>query len=124
MNMYTRQEGITMWGMVSIVLIGIFFMFLLFKLLPPYMEDIKVGSAISRVAKKPGAGSMSPLEIKESVTKMFDIENISNIDLEKDLEIRPRGDVGRSIRLSYEREIPMTKNISVLMYFDHQAEAN
>jgi hypothetical protein len=124
MKTYTRQEGMTMWGMVGLVLIGVFFMFLLFKLLPPYMQDLKVGSAISRIANKPGAGSMSPGEIRQSITKMLDIENISSIDVPNQVEITPRGSTGKTIRLEYEREVPMTKNISVLLYFDHTANAN
>ena len=122
MKPMARQEGMSMWGIIGLALIGVFLLLLLFKLIPPYMDDLKVGSAISRVAGRPGAGSMSPNDLIISIDKMFDIENIRHVS-GKDVEIVPQGDNAKIIKLQYEREIPMTGNISVLLYFDHSEEA-
>ncbi len=123
MTALRRQEGMTMWGMVGLALIGIFFLLLMFKLIPPYMDDFKVGSAIKRIAKKPGAGSLPPNALIENIDKMFAIENVNHVRADKDVEIIPRGASARLIKLEYEREVPMTGNISVLLYFDHAVEA-
>jgi hypothetical protein len=123
MKPVARQEGMSIWGILGLSLIGIFFLLLLFKLMPAYVDDLKVGSAIERVAHRPGAGSMTANELLVGIDKMFDIENISHVSAQKDVEIVPRGDTVKIIKLQYEREIPMTANISVLMYFDHSVEA-
>ena len=123
MKKLAKQDGMSMWGVIGLILIGLFFMLLLFKLMPPYMDDIKVGSAIKRVAKKPGAGSKSANELLISIEKMFGIENISHISAAKDIEIVPQGDTAKIIKLEYEREVPMTGNISVVIFFDHSVEA-
>ena len=123
MKPVARQEGMSIWGILGISLIGIFFLLLLFKLMPPYLDDLKVGSAIERVAHRPGAGSMTADELIISIDKMFDVENISHVSAQKDVEIVPRGDTVKIIKLDYERVIPLTANISVLIYFDHSVEA-
>jgi hypothetical protein len=123
MKPVTRQEGMSIWGVFGLALIGIFFLLLMFKLIPPYIDDLKVGSAIERVAQRPGAGTMTADELINSIDKMFDVENISHVSAGKDVEIVPRGDNVKIIKLHNEREIPLTANISILMYFDHSVEA-
>ena len=117
-----QQQGMTMWSIVSLVLIAIFFLLLAFKLLPAYMEDLKIGSAIKRVAKQPGAGSRSPAQLFERLEKMLDIEYVSSINARKDIEIRPRGANAKVISLEYEVVIPLAGNISALLVFDHEHE--
>ncbi|MCG6976378.1 MAG: DUF4845 domain-containing protein [Acidiferrobacterales bacterium] len=123
MQTVKQQQGITMWGMMGLALIGIFFVLLFFKLFPPYMEDMKIGSAIKRVANQPGAGSKGPAELVESIDKMFQIEDITRVTAAKDVEIIPRGENARLIKLEYEVVVPFAGNISILLEFDHAAEA-
>ena len=123
MQTLKRQQGMTMWGMASVTLIGIFFVLLLFKLFPPYMEDMKIGSAIKRVAQKPGAGSQGPAQLQESIGKMFDIEDVTVVSAQTDIEIVPRGDSAKLIKLKYEKVVPFAGNISILLEFDHAVEA-
>lgn len=118
-----RQDGMTMWSIVSLVLIGIFFLLLAFKLIPPYIDDLKIGSAIKRVANKPGAGSKTADELRISLQKMFDVEYISDTSFVKAIEIRPRGPNAKIINLEYEVEVQLAGNISALLYFEHEYEA-
>jgi len=123
MQTLKRQQGMTLWGVTGLALIGVFFVLLLFKLFPPYMEDMKIGSAIKRVAQKPGAGSQGPAELQESIDKMFSIENVNVVSAQKDIEIVPRGDNAKFIKLKYERVVPFAGNVSILLEFDHAVEA-
>jgi len=118
-----QQQGMTMWSIVSLVLIAVFFLLLAFKLLPAYMEDLKIGSAIKRVAKQPGAGSRTVPQLVERLEKMFDVEYISDTRILKEIEILPRGANAKLLRLEYEVEIQLAGNISALLYFDHEYEA-
>ena len=51
------QKGMTFWGLSFVLGVLAFFLFLLFKLLPPYLIDLKVstmvaGNRLSGVAQK------------------------------------------------------------------------
>lgn len=120
----SRQEGMTMWSILSLSLIAVFFLMLAFKLIPAYVNDLKVGSAIKRTANKPGAGSKTVADLKVSVQKMFEVEYISDTSFVNAIEIQPRGANAKIISLEYEVEIPLVGNISVLLYFEHEYEAN
>ncbi len=118
-----QQQGMTMWSIVSLVLLAVFFLLLAFKLLPAYMDDFKIGSAIKRVAKQPGAGSKTASELKLNLQKMFNVEYISDTRVVNEIEIQPRGANAKLITLEYEVEIPLAGNISALLLFDHEYEA-
>lgn len=118
-----RQEGMTMWSIASLAMLGIIIILLAFKIVPPYMEDFKIGSVIKRVASQPGAGSKSVPEIIVSLEKGFDVEYVSSINPSKDMQIRPRGANSKLISLEYEVEVPLVGNLSALLYFDHEYEA-
>ena len=119
----SRQKGMTMWSIVGLVLIAVFFLLLAFKLVPAYMDDLKIGSAIKRIANQPGAGARSAPQLIERLEKMFDIEYITSVKPGKQVEILPRGASAKLIRLEYEIEIPIAGNISAVLYFDHEYEA-
>lgn len=116
-----KQNGMTMWGILGLVFIGITLVFLFFKLLPPYIDDWQAGAAIKRTAVKANARSMTPTEIRETIEKQFDVDNVRHLDVKKDIVISPKGN-GKLIQLEYEIEIPLVGNLSALLYFDHEAE--
>ena len=115
------QQGMTFWGLASILAALAFFLFLLFKLLPPYLADLKVSTALDGLARQPDAGSMSKGEITASLSKRFDIDDVTHVRLDQDLTIELRGRT-KVIRIRYEAVVPMAFNISALLEFDHVAE--
>lgn len=115
------QKGMTFWGLSFIVGVLVFFLFLLFKLLPPYLSDMKVSSALAGLAKQPDVGSMSIADIRGSLSKRFDIDDVSHVKLEQDLVVELRGQT-KVIRIRYEVVVPMAYNISALLEFDHVEE--
>jgi hypothetical protein len=116
-----RQAGMTMWGMLFVVGTLAFFLFLFFKLLPPYMDDFKIKSALDSLGRQPDAGTMTLPQVKEAIRKRLEIDSADSFDLEKTLFVEPRGKV-KSIRISYESVVPMAFNISALLSFDHAIE--
>ncbi len=115
------QSGMTMWGMLFVLGTLAFFLFILFKLIPPYLDDFKVKSALDSLGQQPEAGTMSPGEIQEAIRKRLEIDSFDSFDLSKSLTIVPRGRM-KVIRISYETVVPMVSNISVLLDFDHSVE--
>ncbi len=115
------QSGMTMWGMLFVLGTLAFFLFILFKLIPPYLDDFKVKSALDSLGQQPEAGTMSPGELQEAIRKRREIDSFDSFDLSKSLTIVPRGRM-KVIRISYETVVPMVSNISVLLDFDHSVE--
>ena len=116
-----RQAGIPMWSMLFILGTLAFFLFLFFKLLPPYMDDFKIKSALDSLGRQPDAGTMTLPQVKEAIRKRLEIDSADNFDLDKTLTVDARGKM-KSIRISYESVVPMVYNISALLNFDHAIE--
>jgi hypothetical protein len=119
MNLKSRQRGVTMWGMFMISLMVVFFALLLFKLIPPYLQDLKVKTALDSIEQQASSGMSNP-EIMTALRKRFDIDDIEHVDL-SDITIQRRG-VLKVIHIEYEAVVPLVLNISALMEFDHSAE--
>ena len=115
------QRGITMWGVLFILGVLAFFLFLLFKLFPPYMTDLKVKSALDSLAKQSDVGSLGKGEISEALSKRFDIDMVEGINLGTALVVETRGRM-KVIRIQYEQVIPMAGNISALLEFSHEKQ--
>ncbi|HYA37605.1 MAG TPA: DUF4845 domain-containing protein [Candidatus Methylomirabilis sp.] len=121
MQIRKHQSGMTMWGMLFVLGTLAFFLFILFKLIPPYLDDFKIKSALDSLGKQPEAGTMAPGEIQEAIRKRLEIDSFDSFDLSHSLTIQPRGKM-RVIRINYETVVPMVSNISVLLDFDHSVE--
>jgi hypothetical protein len=117
-----RQAGMTMWSLLFVLGTLAFSLFLFFKLLPPYMDDFKIKSALDSLGRQPDAGTMTLPEAKEAVRKRLEIDSADDLfDLNKILTIEPRGKM-KIIRVNYESVVPMAFNISALLSFDHTIE--
>lgn len=117
-----HQSGMTMWSLLFVLGTLAFALFLVFKLLPPYLTDLKVKGALDSLSQQPDAGSMSIPDIRESIRKRLEIDSADDLfDLSKVLTIEQRGKI-KVIRISYESVIPMAFNVSALIDFDHSIE--
>ncbi len=120
MNLKSRQKGVTMWGMFMICLMVVFLGLLLFKLIPPYLQDLKVNAALDSIEKEASGSGMSKPEIIVALRKRFDIDDIDHVD-PADITIQRRG-VFIVVDIEYEAIVPLVLNISALLEFNHSAE--
>lgn len=116
-----RQSGMTMWSLLFVLGTLAFFLFLTFRLLPPYLGDMKVKGALESLGRQPDAGSMSAGEITEAIRKRLEIDSADDFDLGNSLTITARGK-NKVIRISYESVTPIFFNVSALLTFDHSIE--
>ena len=116
-----RQKGITIWGLMVVAAVFIFFVLLFFKLLPPYLEYGKVRTSLENLVKQPNAGDLERAEIRAALERRFDIEDVKGVDLNKNLfvEKKPGATI---IRVAYERRIPLAYNITALIDFEHSVQ--
>lgn len=121
MRVLKNQRGMTMWSLLFVFGIIAVAVFLILKLLPVYLADMKITSALDSLARTADVGSMSKADISEALRKRFEIDNVDHVNLGKDMTIGARGR-NRVIRIKYEAVVPMIANVSALMEFDHQRE--
>jgi hypothetical protein len=116
-----KQNGMTFWGLLVVAAVFIFFVMLFFKLLPPYMEYGKVKAALDGIAKQPGTSNMDKADIKAAFDRRFNIDSVDNIDLNKALTVEKKPS-GMTIRITYERRVPLAYNVTALIEFDDTAQ--
>lgn len=118
-----NQRGISFWGLIMVAALIVFFTLMFFKLLPPYIENAKVKTALENVSRQPNAINMEKSEIKAALDRRFSIEDINEIDLNKVLfvEKKPGATI---IRITYERRVPIAYNITALLEFNDSVQVN
>lgn len=118
-----NQRGISFWGLMMVAALIVFFTLMFFKLLPPYIENAKVKTALENVSRQPNAINMEKSEIKAALDRRFSIEDINEIDLNKVLfvEKKPGATI---IRITYERRVPIAYNITALLEFNDSVQVN
>lgn len=121
MKLKSQQTGATLWSMISISVLVIFFALLLIKLIPPYLADMKVRAALDSIERQAKGGTMSNAQIMIALEKRFDIDSITHVNLREDVVIEREGRM-KIVRIAYEAQIPLVFNISALLEFDHSAE--
>ncbi len=115
------QRGITFWGISFVLGVLAFALFLTFNLLPPYLEDVKVKSALDSLVRQPDIATMSKADIAAALDKRFDIDSVTTVKPAKHLFVETRGKV-KVIRISYEAVVPLVYNVSALLEFNHAKE--
>lgn len=115
-----RQRGMTMWSAMFVIGMVAFLLFLFFKLLPPYLEDMSVRSAMDGLASEADVGSMSKHELVVGLAKRFDINDVTDIDPER-LTVDARGKF-KVLHMNYEVVVPLAYNVSALLQFDHERQ--
>ena len=115
------QSGMTMWSLLFVLGTLAFFLFLFFRLLPPYLTDMKVKSALESLGRQPDAGTMTLPDIQEAIRKRLEIDSADNFDLGSSLSVTAKGRT-KLIRINYESVTPILYNVSALITFDHSIE--
>ncbi|MHB8744069.1 MAG: DUF4845 domain-containing protein [Sulfuricaulis sp.] len=117
-----RQAGMTLWSMLFVFGTLAFFLFLFFKLLPPYMDDFKLKSDLNSLSQESDVGTMTVPEIKEAMRKRMEIDSIDDMfDVNQILTVEPQGQM-KVIRINYQTVVPIAYNISAQIDFDHSVE--
>jgi len=115
-----NQQGLTFISIALILgLIG-FFTLLILKIVPIYMDHNKVASAMKELRNSPEIRSMSEPEIRESLSKRFNINYVYDVKQE-DIEIIKHGDYLK-VAIEYEVAKKIAFNLSVLAEFNDVIE--
>jgi len=113
-----QQRGMTMWSLIFVLAVLGFTLFVGFKLIPVYLNDMKVKSAVQGLGTETRGQVLTYHEIVIALDKRFQIDDIQRVDLKKHLIIQARGGQ-RDVSIAYEVVIPLFGNISILIDFEH-----
>ncbi len=122
MRTLAQQHGMTMWGTAMILALIVFFTLLTIKLAPPYIEHGKIVTALKSIEKQQPPGAFSKDEIKRALDRRFTIDDVTRVDLKKDLYFEKKAGGIMVVRIAYEVRIPLAYNITALIEFDETAE--
>ncbi|RMH16682.1 MAG: DUF4845 domain-containing protein [Gammaproteobacteria bacterium] len=111
-----RQAGISLIGFLIVLAVAGVALSGGVKILPIYLESYKIDMAMQKVANE---GGESTLDIRNKLTRRFDIEDITSVK-PKDIKIFRR-DGKTTILIKYSVRKNMIGNLDVIAVFDKKA---
>lgn len=114
--MRKNQAGITFIGWVVLLIPVAIVVYAAIRLVPIYLNHMKVASTLEQVAAEARGDAISPAAIRSAISRRFDIESVSHPTLE-DVTVTREGE-GWVIAASYERAAPLFGGIDLLVTFD------
>jgi hypothetical protein len=121
--MRNRQRGMTMLGILVVVVVVGAWVYAGIRLTPKYLEYMRVAATLEKVRDEfdsnPGT---TEFMLRKAVERHFDIEMVEVIT-PADLEITKDGGLF-TMRAAYEDTVPLAGNVSFLVSFDKSVEVN
>lgn len=119
--MQHRQGGMTMLGILVLVVVVGAWIYSGIRLVPKYLEYMKVAATLEKVRDEhennPGT---TEFMLRKGVERHFNIESVTAIT-ENDIEIKRDGGIFL-MRAAYEDTVPLAGNVSFLVQFDKSVE--
>ncbi|WP_096087263.1 DUF4845 domain-containing protein [Agaribacterium haliotis] len=121
--MLTRQRGMSTSGLILTIGVVGFFLTLLFKMGPSYLDNMGVRSAMkSMLNNNPNIADMSKDKIYSQLSSYFTINGVRDVN-PKDMVIVRRKD-RTLINHEYEVRVPVFYNVDVVMSFKNQIDSS
>lgn len=115
-----KQKGMTLIGMVIVAFVAGIFVLAAIRLLPVYLEYMKVESALSAMKTDLDGSNAGPAQIRTSVERRFDIDDVKSIR-PRDLVIERTAN-GHMVRAAYEGRAPFVANVYFVVDFNKSVE--
>ncbi len=115
-----RQCGMTMIGILFMLILIGFFTLLTLKILPIYLEHFKVVSSLKSLEQTPDLTHMSRRHILGLMEKRLDINMVDQVT-RQDIEVSKQ-DGTVLVSVAYSVEKPLFGNLSVIVDFDDKIE--
>jgi hypothetical protein len=115
-----RQQGVTFIGWIVILAIIGFFVLLILRLGPVYMENYSVKKALASLENDPEAYSLSAKQAKSRMDGYFNINYITTVPKEA-VKIKKAGGALK-VEIDYEVRVPIVGNIDAVLSFSDKAE--
>jgi hypothetical protein len=117
----SQQGGMGMLSILVIVGLIVFFVTLLFRLGPAYMNFWTVKSIMDGVGSHLESVDGGVREISNRIGTQLSINNVDQVTV-KDFRIKRTGDGLYEVKLDYEQRENLFHNVDVVLTFAHQVE--
>lgn len=114
------QKGYTLISLIFILGLIAFFVLLVLKIAPIYMDHSKVTNALAALKQTTDVQSMSESEVRSSLDKRFNMNYVNDAKMEN-VKITKRGNYLR-VEVVYEVVQNIAGNLSVLVEFNDMIE--
>jgi hypothetical protein len=111
-----RQGGMTMIGLLFILGMVGMFLYAGIRLLPLYLNYMKVTRSMDAAAGEFKSDSPDPGAVRRSLEKHWQIEDISGVDA-KDVEVT-KDESGMVMHVAYDDAAPYVANVFLSVHFD------
>lgn len=119
--MRNKQSGVTMIGWLIIIIIFGVFALAAMRLVPVYMESLKVSSVLRSVKTEHDGNRPSSSDLRKSIKTRFNIESINVID-PGEVKITPGPNGAFILRAKYDHKTPYLGNLGLVVAVDHRVE--
>lgn len=116
-----NQQGMTFISLVFLLGLIAFFVLLVLKIGPIYLDHRKVVDALQSVKSQPEFNTMTEGDIKNALSKRFDLNYVSDADL-SDVHVLSSGSYTK-VTIEYNVVKNIAGNLSVLVEFSDTVEA-
>ena len=72
-----RQSGMTLISFLVVFIVAGFFVLLILKMVPVYLENLKIVSSLDGLKNESGIAEKSPKEIKQLLQKRWDVNRFA-----------------------------------------------
>jgi len=107
-------------GMALVLGLLAFFVTLVLRLLPAYLEYFNVKTSLDSLQDEPGITQQSPSEIKKLVNRRFIINDVKNTGKQDITVTKESGRI--DVNIDYEVRTHVMGNVDAVMMFDHTVE--
>lgn len=111
-----KQRGMTIWGMLIVLVLVSFFALLGMRCVPVYLNQMKVGNAVQKVASDPELANASAAQLRMALQRFWDIERIHHLEPRDVIVTGTQGN--RRLQYAYEARVGFIGNIDLLFYFE------
>lgn len=115
-----KQKGLTFISMMVVLGVLSFFVLLILKIGPIYLNHNKITNALSAVENMQGVETMRKSEVRISLAKRLNMNYVDKINI-NDFVFAKQGNYIK-VRLDYERVEKIIGNLSVLVVFSESFE--
>ena len=113
-----KQKGMTLIGLLLVLIIAGFFAMMIVKVAPLYMKQFAVADVMETVSNKAGVGKMSSAQIKALISKNMSINGVENFDGSV-ISFKRNGSV-RTMRVNYEDRTGLFGRLNAALVFDQE----
>lgn len=114
--MTNRQNGVSLSGLLVVVVVLVLLASLGFKVIPPYIENKTIQSQFEELSRDPDLKTATLQDIRMAFIKRALVGNITAIKAE-DIDIARDAD-GITLSASYSVKVPLAGNASLLLEFN------